>query len=92
VYKKEFQGKLTTPEEAVKLIKKGDMLVHGLTMAEPPALLSAVAERLREETLKKLKCSVCYPWTVSVPPSWHQTWWTVWKPTVDSWTLEPGAW
>jgi itaconate CoA-transferase len=55
VYKREYQGKLTTPEEAVKLIRNGDMLVHGLTMAEPPALLNAVAERLRERDLEKIK-------------------------------------
>jgi len=55
VYRKEYRRKLTNPEEAVKLIRKGDMLVHGLTMAEPPALLRAVAERLREGDLEKIK-------------------------------------
>jgi itaconate CoA-transferase len=55
MYKREYQKKLTTSEEAVKLIRKGDMLVHGLTMAEPPALLSAVASRLSDGDLKKLK-------------------------------------
>ncbi len=55
MYKKQYQNKLTSPEEAVKLIKKSDMLVHGLTMAEPPALLDAVASRLREGDLDKIK-------------------------------------
>lgn len=55
MYKKEYRAKLTIPEEAAKLIRKGDMLVHGLTMAEPPALLEAVAQRLREGDLEKIK-------------------------------------
>ncbi|NYB52673.1 MAG: acetyl-CoA hydrolase/transferase family protein [Methanobacteriaceae archaeon] len=55
MYKNDYQRKLTTPEEAVKLIRKGDMLVHGLTMAEPPALLEAVASRLREGDLEKIR-------------------------------------
>ena len=50
-----YKKKLTTPEEAVRLIKEGDMLVHGLTMAEPPALLRATASRLRAGDLKRLK-------------------------------------
>lgn len=55
MYKKEYQGKLTTPAQAVKSIQKGDMLVNGLTMAEPPALLKAVADRLREGDLEKIR-------------------------------------
>jgi len=55
VYKKLYRKKLTTPDEAVKLIREGDMLVHGLTMAEPPAILEAVASRLREGDLKKIR-------------------------------------
>lgn len=55
MYRKQYQEKLTTPEVAVKLIRKGDMLVHGLTMAEPPALLDAIAGRLREGDLEKIR-------------------------------------
>jgi itaconate CoA-transferase len=55
MYQREYRKKLTTPEEAVKSIRNGDMLVHGLTMAEPPALLEAVASRLREGDLNKMK-------------------------------------
>lgn len=55
MYQKLYQKKLTSPEEAVKLIRKHDMVVHGLTMAEPPALLKAVAERLREGDLDKMR-------------------------------------
>ncbi len=55
MYEKEYKEKLTSPDEAVKVIKDDDMLVHGLTMAEPPALLRAVAERLKAGELKHLK-------------------------------------
>lgn len=55
MYNDEYKKKLTTPHEAVRAIRDGDMLVHGLSMAEPPALLRAVASRLRAGKLKKLK-------------------------------------
>lgn len=55
MYLQEYNQKLTTPDEAVKSIREGEMLVHGLTMAEPPALLEAVASRLRDGDLKKIK-------------------------------------
>jgi itaconate CoA-transferase len=61
MYNIEYQKKLTTPEEAVKLIQENDMLVHGLTMAEPPALLRAVANRLREGDLKKMRLFSALP-------------------------------
>lgn len=64
MYHTEYQKKLTTPESAVKAIGEGDMLVHGLTMAEPPALLRAVAARLRSGGLKRLR-------TFSVLPLAH---------------------
>jgi itaconate CoA-transferase len=55
MYQKEYREKLTSPDEAVKRIMENDMLVHGLTMAEPPALLRSVASRLKEEKLKHLR-------------------------------------
>lgn len=61
MYNKEYQKKLTTPDEAVKAIREGDMLVHGLTMAEPPALLKAVASRLREGDLNKIRLFSALP-------------------------------
>ena len=39
VYDDQYQGKLTTPEKAVQRIKDGDTIIHGTTIAEPPALL-----------------------------------------------------
>lgn len=55
MYQNQYQKKLSSPDEAVNAIMEGDMLVHGLTMAEPPALLRAVASRLKAGKLKHLK-------------------------------------
>ena len=55
MYEKLYAQKLTTAQEAVSGIGEGSNLLHGLTMAEPPALLGALAERLRSGDLKKLK-------------------------------------
>ena len=55
MYLKEYEDKLITPPQAADMIKDGDALMHGLTMAEPPALLTAIADRLKASDLKKLK-------------------------------------
>lgn len=46
---------MTTPERAVQKIKNGDIIVHGTTVAEPPALLAAVANRARAGSLRGIK-------------------------------------
>jgi|GEM_PF-2122366 len=38
-----YGRKRTTPRKAVSRIRNGDTIVHGLTIAEPPALLIAIA-------------------------------------------------
>lgn len=55
MYETEYKQKLVTAEQAATLVKEGDMLVHGFGLAEPPALLMAVANRLRAGDLKRLK-------------------------------------
>ena len=40
-----YQSKLLTPEEAVAHIPSGSRLSMGMAMAEPPALLKALADR-----------------------------------------------
>ena len=51
----EYQRKLTTAQEAVsRLVQTGDTLVHGLAFAEPPTLLAAVAQAVREGRLDRL--------------------------------------
>ena len=51
----EYRKKLTTAQDAVTPIKNGDTIVHGLTIAEPPALLAAVADRARAGDLTGIK-------------------------------------
>lgn len=51
----EYRRKLATPDQAVEKIREGATIAHGLTMAEPPALLAAIARRLRAGGLKRLK-------------------------------------
>ena len=55
IYSAEYQQKLTTPQTAVEQIKNGDTIVHGMTIAEPPALLAAIADRARGGDLKDIK-------------------------------------
>jgi itaconate CoA-transferase len=50
-----YRKKLTTPEEAVATVKEGSLLIYGVAMAEPPAVLKAFADRLRADDLKKLR-------------------------------------
>lgn len=53
-YQVEYQRKLTTAQEAVSKIRSGDTVIHGVTVAEPPALLKAVAERARLDDIHDL--------------------------------------
>lgn len=51
-YRDEYRRRLTTPEKAVERIREGDAVVHGVTIAEPPALLGAMADRIRADDLR----------------------------------------
>ena len=53
-YTEEYGRKLTTAQEAVEPIRNGNTIVHGLSAAEPPALLGAIADRARAGDLKDL--------------------------------------
>ena len=48
-----YQQKLTTPEEAVKLVKDGDWVEYGMTTSQPVLLDAALAAR--KEELKDIK-------------------------------------
>ena len=52
---REYHRKLTSPDAAVARIKSGHTIVHGGSVAEPPALLTALAERVRQGELSNLK-------------------------------------
>ncbi len=50
-YSAEYKRKLTTPEKAIARLKNGCVVIHGMTIAEPPALLAAIAERARADDI-----------------------------------------
>ncbi len=54
-YASEYRQKLTTPQQAVEKIKNGSIIVHGMTNAEPPALLATIADKARAGDLKDIK-------------------------------------
>jgi itaconate CoA-transferase len=55
MYKGDYQKKLTTAARAVEHIAPGSTLVHGMGTGEPPALLGALADRVRAGDLVGLK-------------------------------------
>jgi itaconate CoA-transferase len=50
----EYQQRLTTPEEAVADIQSGSKMGFGIGVGQPPALLAAIAGRLRSAELNDL--------------------------------------
>ena len=55
MYHKEYLQKLTTAKEAVANIADRSTIVHGMTNAEPPALLTALADKVRSGDLRETK-------------------------------------
>ena len=51
----QYREKLTTFEQAAAAIQDGDTLVHGVTIAEPPGMLAAIAGRARAGDLNHIK-------------------------------------
>ena len=49
-----YQSKLTTPDQAVAFIGSGSRLSMGMAMAEPPALLKALADRAEAGGIENL--------------------------------------
>ncbi|MCB2228763.1 MAG: 4-hydroxybutyrate--acetyl-CoA CoA transferase [Desulfarculaceae bacterium] len=54
MYCDEYERKLKTPYEAAAALPQGATIIPGLTMAEPPALLQAVADRVAADELSGL--------------------------------------
>jgi itaconate CoA-transferase len=50
-----YQSKLATPNQAVTMIPSGSKLSMGMAMAEPPALLKALADRAAAGGIDRLK-------------------------------------
>ncbi len=55
MYGQEYRRKLTTPKNAVAPIQDAATLIHGMASGEPPALLGAIADRVRRRELRDLK-------------------------------------
>lgn len=51
----EYRSKLKTPEQAVAEVESGSKLSMGMAVAEPPALLGALAERAKAGRLRDLQ-------------------------------------
>jgi itaconate CoA-transferase len=62
----QYRRKLTTAAKAAARIKDGMTLVHGTIVAEPPALLKAIADRARAGDLKSLKVYSFFPTPVAL--------------------------
>ncbi len=62
MYEDLYEKKLTSPEKAVASIRDGSRIVHGMASGEPPALLGAVANRLRAGDLRGIEMFTLLPW------------------------------
>lgn len=60
-YDQQYQAKLTSPERAVEHIGNGDTVVYGMSIAQPPALLAALAARARRGDVAGLKVYTFLP-------------------------------
>ncbi len=54
-YSDQYGAKLTSFENAAASVKDGDVLIHGVTIAEPPGMLAAIASRARSGDLNSIK-------------------------------------
>lgn len=61
-----YKEKLVSAEDAAAGILENDMLVFGTAHGEPPAVLSAIAARLRAGDLKKLRVYAQLPMTTAM--------------------------
>lgn len=51
----EYQQRLTTPEDAVQLLCSDTNIALGVALNQPPALMTAIAQRLRDGSLHNLR-------------------------------------
>ncbi|MFA5266533.1 MAG: acetyl-CoA hydrolase/transferase C-terminal domain-containing protein [Methanoregula sp.] len=60
-YEPQYKAKLTSPDRAVEHITSGDTVVYGMSIAQPPALLAALAARARRGDVTGLKAYTFLP-------------------------------
>ena len=53
-YAADYKSKLASPEEAIGLIHNGATIMCGVNFSEPPALLTAIADRCRAGDLRDI--------------------------------------
>jgi len=53
-FKEMYRSKLTTPDQAVKVVESGTMVVLPLGNGEPPALMGALAQRVLAGELRDI--------------------------------------
>lgn len=56
-----YERKLTGPEGAIEHVASGDTIVYGMSIAQPPALLAALADRARAGRVSGLKLYTFLP-------------------------------
>ena len=61
----EYRNKLREPGEAAALIPDGSLILQGLAVAEPPALLEAVANRAKDGGYTNLRMTTLLPMAAS---------------------------
>lgn len=60
-YMSEYKNKMTTPQDAVERIKSGEVIVYGMNLGQPPALLKALADRVRNTALENISLYTFQP-------------------------------
>ena len=54
-FQQQYKKKLTRPAHAAELVRSGDTIVYGMSIAQPPALLAALAARARKGDVNGLE-------------------------------------
>ena len=69
-FKEMYKSKLTTPEEAVKVVKSGYKIGVPLGLNDPPALAAALCKRYQElENVRLFQSFGPVPGTTCISPS-----------------------
>ncbi len=61
MYKSHYREKLVPADKAIEEIESGSTIVHGMASAEPPAILSALADRVRSGDLENIDVWSLFP-------------------------------
>lgn len=93
-YQKEYQSKLTTPEQAVQCVESGDWIDFGWCTATPVALDKALADRYEQLEDVKVRGGILFkkPEIMSVPDTADHFIWNSWHMSgVERKMIQDGA-